>query len=278
MRRLRAAAKTVRFAPAEHPRLRAALSAGSVLRFDDPSESDPYDGLLNTDGPIPSIDACMAAPLLVGGQAVGILTLDALDPRGLDGLSQADAWLGAALLSAAQCLWVLRGDPAIKLRRLVQFARGLEDSAETQRVGEVPRFEVQEPACMQPGRRVITLEHRRAHEGGERLGAKRHGAADRGQQRAGVRKAMLGGERPRQPELGRTVVWMGQQGRVPAALGFDRIAGILRDARQLGQRARVAGCRRLQLPARGLGLDVVALGTQRSGDTQPRLEIGRAHV
>ncbi|HEX3772215.1 MAG TPA: sigma 54-interacting transcriptional regulator [Polyangiaceae bacterium] len=97
----------VRFRPEEHPRLARAARSAAPVRFDDPAEADPYDGLLRgTNAAVDPIHACLAAPLAVRGRFVGLLTMDALDPRGLDGVGDDDVRVFAALLAAA---WRLDG-------------------------------------------------------------------------------------------------------------------------------------------------------------------------
>jgi anaerobic nitric oxide reductase transcription regulator len=90
------------FCPTEHPRLRLALASPAPLRFTDPTEPDPYDGLLAAQaGAVPGIHACIAAPLRVDGDPVGLLTVDALAAHGLDGLRSEELGLASALLSTA---------------------------------------------------------------------------------------------------------------------------------------------------------------------------------
>ena len=92
------AARRSRFRPPEHPRLLRAIGATSPIRFHDPREPDPYDGLLaGRGGPVDPIHACLAAPLYHQRRLVGVLTLDALDPRGLDGIRDDDVRVIAAL-------------------------------------------------------------------------------------------------------------------------------------------------------------------------------------
>jgi anaerobic nitric oxide reductase transcription regulator len=99
---LSVAANSVRFRPSDHPRLARATQSAAPIRFADPREPDPYDGLLlgSTDAVDP-IHACLAAPLYVHERLVGVMTMDALDPRGLDGIRDDDVRLFAGLFTAA---------------------------------------------------------------------------------------------------------------------------------------------------------------------------------
>jgi anaerobic nitric oxide reductase transcription regulator len=100
-RGLTAGAARRRFRPDRYERLRHALQSEHPVRFGDAADSDPYDGLLAASaGAIPRIHACIVAPLRVAGAPAGVLTLDALDPRGLDGIRDGEIALAAALASA----------------------------------------------------------------------------------------------------------------------------------------------------------------------------------
>jgi anaerobic nitric oxide reductase transcription regulator len=96
------ASRGLRLQPPEHPRLSRALRAPGPIRFSDPREPDPYDGLLaGRAGPVDPIHACLAVPLYRRKKLVGVLTMDALDPRGLDGIRDDDVRIFAALAAAA---------------------------------------------------------------------------------------------------------------------------------------------------------------------------------
>ena len=92
----------------EHPRLDAILRSPDPVRF--PADSplpDPFDGLLEDDPhALEHIHACVGCALTEGGEVIGALTLDALDPRALDGfdgrfLATLGALAGAALRTTA---------------------------------------------------------------------------------------------------------------------------------------------------------------------------------
>jgi anaerobic nitric oxide reductase transcription regulator len=92
----------------EHPRLDAILSSPDPVRF--PADSplpDPFDGLIEDDPhALEHIHACIGCALTEGGEVIGALTLDALDPKALDGfdgrfLATLGALAGAALRTTA---------------------------------------------------------------------------------------------------------------------------------------------------------------------------------
>jgi len=68
-----------RFAVDAHPRLKALLEAPRAMRFPTDCElPDPYDGLVEGAGDRLEVHDCMGCALQVGGEAWGVLTLDAL--------------------------------------------------------------------------------------------------------------------------------------------------------------------------------------------------------
>src|SRR5512139_3179514 len=78
-----------RYRRREHPRLDAILRSPDPVRF--PPDSplpDPFDGLLEEDPhALEHIHACLGCALTEGGEVIGALTADALDPHAFDGLS-----------------------------------------------------------------------------------------------------------------------------------------------------------------------------------------------
>ena len=91
-----------RFAPEDHPRLAALLAAGGPVRFPDDTMPDPFDGLFAERGDVLSrVHACMGAPLTVEGRVIGVLTVDALDPRAFDQVEDDTVAMLAALAGAA---------------------------------------------------------------------------------------------------------------------------------------------------------------------------------
>ncbi len=81
-----------RFSRREHPRLELIASAEGPLRFPPSSPlPDPFDDLLAGHPPSQPgqrIHACLGCPLRVGGELVGALTADAIEPAAFDPLDQ----------------------------------------------------------------------------------------------------------------------------------------------------------------------------------------------
>lgn len=99
---LRADVDGRRFLPREHPRLARLLAASGPVRFGDSGLPDPFDGLVEGDPDATArVHACMGCKLVVEGETVGVLTLDALDARAFDGVDDADVATIAALAGAA---------------------------------------------------------------------------------------------------------------------------------------------------------------------------------
>jgi anaerobic nitric oxide reductase transcription regulator len=103
-----------RFRVADHPRFAALLADDEPTLF--PSDSplpDPYDGLVTAE-PHLDVHDCMGCPLSVGGQAWGLVTLDALDAGrfGTDGLAalRAFASMAAATVAAGERMRGLERD------------------------------------------------------------------------------------------------------------------------------------------------------------------------
>jgi anaerobic nitric oxide reductase transcription regulator len=99
---LRADALARRFVPAEHPRLAEILAGRGPVRFVDATMPDPFDGLLAADSDaLAHPHACMGCRLVVEGEVIGVLTLDALAPRAFDAIPDQTVALLAALAGAA---------------------------------------------------------------------------------------------------------------------------------------------------------------------------------
>src|SRR5512143_2097483 len=97
-----------RFDRREHPRLDLILRSKEPVRFPPDSPlADPFDGMI--DGPphaLEPIHACLGCALTEGGEVVGALTADALEPHAFDGFDQRflatlGALAGAALRTTA---------------------------------------------------------------------------------------------------------------------------------------------------------------------------------
>ncbi len=89
----------VRFAPGENPRLARALAARGTLRFTDPNEPDPFDGM--THRRLGHLHSCMAAPMRLDGAVVGLITADAHDRARFDEAHAELLELFAALAAVA---------------------------------------------------------------------------------------------------------------------------------------------------------------------------------
>jgi len=91
-----------RFVVADHPRLAAILGAKGPTRFEGSDLPDPFDGLVSAHpDALSRVHACMGAPLVVEGQTLGVLAVDALDPRAFDDLDDQTVATLAALAGAA---------------------------------------------------------------------------------------------------------------------------------------------------------------------------------
>jgi len=127
-----------RFLLRDHPRLdlilrhRAADGAAAPLRFPPDSHlPDPYDGLMLGDPhACARVHACMGCPLMVDGEVIGVLTVDARDPHAFAALDDATiatfAALAAAGLHAATLIGALERTAQrrdVVLRQLVRDER-----------------------------------------------------------------------------------------------------------------------------------------------------------
>jgi anaerobic nitric oxide reductase transcription regulator len=99
------ATSNLRFDRREHPRLDVILNSREPVRFPvDSPLADPFDGLLEIDGgvqPGDRIHACLGCALTEGGEVVGALTADALEPHAFDHLDQGLLAMLGALAGAA---------------------------------------------------------------------------------------------------------------------------------------------------------------------------------
>lgn len=93
-----------RFRRAEHPRLDAICGSEGPLRFPaDCTLPDPFDGFVTGPSSLTgTVHSCLGCPLRIEGRLVGVLTLDAIEPRALDRLDSVfvdviAAWTAAAL-------------------------------------------------------------------------------------------------------------------------------------------------------------------------------------
>jgi anaerobic nitric oxide reductase transcription regulator len=100
---LTAAALSRRYARREHPRLDVILNSRDPVRFPvDSKLPDPFDGVLEAaPGPLHKVHACLGCALTEGGEVVGALTADALEPHQFDALDQRVVATLGALAGAA---------------------------------------------------------------------------------------------------------------------------------------------------------------------------------
>lgn len=97
----------------QHPRLDVIAGSSDPVRF--PADStlpDPFDGLLEADPTaLAHVHACLGAPLSIEGRLVGLLTVDALDPKAFcdidDRLISAVAALAAAAIHTSRLIEAL---------------------------------------------------------------------------------------------------------------------------------------------------------------------------
>ena len=98
---LRGEALARRFLLAEHPRLAAIHAARGPVRFADADLPDPFDGLLAERGDVWSrVHACVGCPIIVEGEVIGALTLDAIDAAAFDDVDDETIAMLAALAGA----------------------------------------------------------------------------------------------------------------------------------------------------------------------------------
>ncbi len=77
----------LKFEIERHPRLKKAFAAKAPIRFQDPSEPDPFDDLVEgADLLTGKVHSCMAAPMLLGQEPIGLITVDSLK----EGIYQAE--------------------------------------------------------------------------------------------------------------------------------------------------------------------------------------------
>ena len=119
------------FRVAEHPRIAQILRAEGPVRFGDSPLPDPFDGLiLHERFSVARVHACMGARLQLEGNTIGILVVDAVDPRAFDGIADdmidTIAALAAAAIRTATLVAALERDAA----RSEQVTRVLVRDAE----------------------------------------------------------------------------------------------------------------------------------------------------
>ncbi|MCC7110800.1 MAG: sigma 54-interacting transcriptional regulator, partial [Deltaproteobacteria bacterium] len=93
------AGRPLSFMPGDNPRLDRALAARGTVRFKDPDEPDPFDGLAPMH--LARLHSCMAAPMRIDGRVLGLITVDAHEPDRFAAEHEELIELFAALAAAA---------------------------------------------------------------------------------------------------------------------------------------------------------------------------------
>lgn len=120
-----------RFSRRQHPRLDVVVARKAPIRFPADSElPDPYDGLLlaNPDATC-NVHACLGCPLIEGGNVIGVLTADALEPGAFDDLDDHFLQMLGALAGAALHTARLIEALEVASRHHQQVARILQNDA-----------------------------------------------------------------------------------------------------------------------------------------------------
>jgi len=132
-------AMAMRYPLSDHPRLARILGASEPVHFPEDSPlPDPFDGLLEADpeGHL-HVHACLGCPLTEGGEVVGALTADALNPRAFDGLDRRLVATLGALAGAALKTTTLIESLERLARHRGRVARDLQREATRSSGGEI---------------------------------------------------------------------------------------------------------------------------------------------
>ncbi|MBC9250654.1 nitric oxide reductase transcription regulator [Pseudomonas alcaligenes] len=140
-----------RFKAAEHPRLQALIDNHQPTRFATDCElPDPYDGLVEGHSGHLEVHDCMGCPLYLDDQLWGLLTLDALNPRGFAQVDlaslQAFASLAAATVKASE--------------RISGLARRVEDERQLNELYRQASQQARELIGQSPAQRKLQEEVR----------------------------------------------------------------------------------------------------------------------
>jgi anaerobic nitric oxide reductase transcription regulator len=133
---------TLSFAGGQNARLDRALSARGAVRFTDPDEPDPFDGL--THARLGHLHSCMAAPMRLAGQVIGLITADAHDKARFEEhhaeLLELFAALAAVAIRNAEQVSALEQAQARLQGEVTTLAQEIRDSSGgTEIVGESAR-------------------------------------------------------------------------------------------------------------------------------------------
>ncbi len=128
-----------RFSVSDHPRLAQILQGDGPVRFHDDSLPDPFDGLIAGDVSLRRVHACMGCAMVIDGEVVGVLAVDALDPRAFDDIHDdvvaAVAAFAAAALRSSDLLEHLEREAARAGRVARDLVRDTVERAGGQLVG-----------------------------------------------------------------------------------------------------------------------------------------------
>jgi len=132
-------ARVRRYRRKNHPRLDLILRSPGPVRFPPDSDlPDPFDGMLASDpGALRHIHACLGCPLVEGGEVVGALTADALEPHAFDHLDERFlAALGALAAAAVRTTTLIERLEQTAARRGA-VARELQQAAAQMSGGDI---------------------------------------------------------------------------------------------------------------------------------------------
>jgi anaerobic nitric oxide reductase transcription regulator len=120
-----------RYPRREHPRLDVILRSEDPVQFPEDSPlADPFDGLIDGDPhALDAIHACLGCRLVDGGEVVGALTADALEPKAFDALDRRTVATLGALAGAAMRTTALIEALERTAARRGQVARDLQTTA-----------------------------------------------------------------------------------------------------------------------------------------------------
>jgi len=132
-------ARVRRYKRQHHPRLDIIIRSPGPVRFPPDSElPDPFDGMLLSDpGALGHIHACLGCALIEGGEVVGALTADALEPHAFDHLDDRFLVAFGALAGAAMRTTTLIEELEKTAARRGAIARELQQAATQSSGGEI---------------------------------------------------------------------------------------------------------------------------------------------
>ncbi|MFA5678710.1 MAG: nitric oxide reductase transcriptional regulator NorR [Pseudomonas sp.] len=115
-----------RFVIREHPRLAQVLDSRTPVRFAaDSAMPDPYDGLVENADDHLYVHDCMGAPLYVGGQPWGLITLDALHAGSFDSFDtdSFEAFVAVAAATVHAADWIHHLEEQLERRQKIELSQ-----------------------------------------------------------------------------------------------------------------------------------------------------------